>query len=81
MSVSIFIGIVILVLLAIAVWATNKSKSSWTLKTVFGKFLLASVIVFLGFADIFLGGANFPQLQVEVSSSIAIAKRELMTRV
>ncbi len=77
----IFIGIILLAFLIAALVATKVSKSSWTLKTVFGKLILVIVIAFLGFAAVFLGGANFPQLHVEVSSSIAIAKRELMTRV
>lgn len=77
----IFVGIIIAVHLFVAIWATYTTKSSWKLKTVFGKFLLAFVITLLAFAEIFLGGAKFPQLQVEVASSIAIAKRELLTRV
>lgn len=77
----IFVGIIIAVHMLVAIWATYSTKSSWKLKTVFGKFLLAFVITLLGFCEVFLGGANFPQLQVEVNSSIAIAKRELMTRV
>ncbi|QCW23886.1 hypothetical protein AAS21_gp148 [Pantoea phage vB_PagS_AAS21] len=78
---SIFIFAVCLLHLFIGLWATKRSNSQWTLKVVFGKFLLASVITLLTTADVFLGGAKFPQLQVEVSSAIAIAQRELMTRV